>query len=349
MMTESRAPALTVPAWPVRVAPVVGVMVVVAVFALWVGTSFGGSEVTRDFDDLATVGASAAAAITCGLAARRHYGRACRFWWLLSAALVAWTFGEAAWAFYDLALGGNVPVLSFADIGYLGAIPLAAAALLIHPANRGSRHMRISAMLDALVLATALLFLSWTSVLSTVWGESNLTTGSGLVSIAYPFGDVLIVYLLIRALRWLEGPDRRAFAWILLGLLAMSFSDSGYTYLTAVRGYQTGNLIDIGWFAGYVAIALGGWYGRQPNRVPRRATSTPTTTLVLLTPFLPLLLALGVLTVKVQLGKPIDRTSLALAFALTGSVLIRQVIVAWDRSPSLPSGSPPRQQDEGWA
>lgn len=346
-MTESHRSESTPTAWRVRVPPVVGVMAVVGLFALWLGMSLGGPNATRDFDDLATVGVAAAAAISCGVAARHHDGKARRFWRLLAAALVAWTFGEAAWAYYDFALGGNVPVPSYADIGYIGAIPLAVAALLAHPGNYGSRRMRVRAALDGFVLATALLFLSWTFVLSTVWGDSDVTTGAGLVTLSYPFGDVLIVFLLIRALRWLEGPDRLAFSWILVGLLAMSLSDSGYTYLTAVRGYQTGNLIDIGWFAGYLAIAVGGWYGRQPSRAPRRATST-TTTLGLLTPFLPLLLALGVLTVMAQLGKPIDRMSLVLAFALTGSVLIRQTILILAPAPSLTSAVATGQQPEGW-
>src|ERR1035438_5267768 len=64
----------------------------------------------------------------------RHGTRSsqCRFWLLLGSALGAWTFAEVIWGVYDLVLNTAVPVPSLADVGYLGAIPLAAAALLCH-------------------------------------------------------------------------------------------------------------------------------------------------------------------------------------------------------------------------
>jgi diguanylate cyclase len=315
---------LTAPTERRRSTPLVWSAIAVAVFAVWVGTSLGGETVTSYVDDLATLLAASTAAASCFVTSRRHTGRTRVFWRLLAAALSAWTFAEAAWAVYDLALGGEVPVPSYADIGYLGAIPLVIAALLVHRGDHDNRRARLRATIDASILATALLFLSWTFILNQVWSSSELTSASGLVTFAYPAGDVLIVFLLIRALPSLEGSDRSAFGWILVGLMAMSLADSGYTYLTAVRGYETGNLIDVGWLVGYLGIAIGAWHGRQPQRSSARAPSPVAQTATLLTPFLPLMLALGALTVKAQLGTPIDRTSLVLAFVLTGSVLVRR-------------------------
>ena len=333
-MAASRASEPIAIARRARVSPVVFVTMAVGLFGLWLATLLGGLHITRDVDDFATAGMAAAAAISCAVAGGHHLGGARRFWRLLAAAMAAWTIGEAVWAYYDLVLGRHVPVPSYADVGYLGAIPLAIAALFSHPHNRGNREVRLRATLDGFVLATSLLFLRWSFILGAVWSRSDLSGAARLVTLAYPFGDVVVVFLLIRALRSLEGPDRIAFSWILVGLLAMSLSDSGYTYLSAVRGYHSGSLIDIGWFAGYLAVAVGAWHGRRPQRPPRRVAA-PSTSLALLTPFVPVLLALSVFTVKAQLGSPIDHLSLVLAGTLTVSVLLRQAIAVLYPPPRL--------------
>jgi len=301
--------------------------VAIAVFTVWVAFSIGGDAVTKAVDDLGTLAAATAAAVQCFRAGRRVDGRSRRFWLLLGAATSAWAFGEATWAGYDLVLNQPVPTPSYADLGYLGAIPLAIAALLCHPANR--RRGNVRAFLDGSILATALLFLSWTYALGPVWQQNDVTTSAGVVSVAYPFGDVVLVFLLTRVLVDLDQSLRRAIGLVFAGLLAMSLSDSAYTYLTAVREYTTGNLIDVGWLVAYLAIAAGASCAvsietaatHHRRRVPNDAVG-------LLAPFLPVLLSLGVVGIRAQDGTALDGASLLLAVALTSLVLIRQAIAA---------------------
>ena len=54
-------------------------------------------------------------------------------------------------------------------------------------------------MFDGLVVATALLFLSWTLVLGPLWRSADLSTWAGVVALAYPFGDVVIVFFIVLA------------------------------------------------------------------------------------------------------------------------------------------------------
>ncbi len=309
--------------------PVALACAAIAIFSVWIGFGVGGPTVTKVVDDLSTLLAAAAAAVACQRASKRVSARHRRFWLLLGAASAAWAFAEGAWAVYDLILDVDVPVPSYADLGYLGAIPLAVAGLLCHPAHRHTAAARARAILDGSILATALLFLNWTFVLGPVWRENDMTTATGLVSVGYPFGDVVILFLLVRVLLRLDGAHRRAVGYVLLGLFAMAVSDSAYTYLTAVRGYTTGNLIDVGWLAAYAAIAVGACAARaETNTQPvyeRHSLDAPSSASALV-PFAPLFLALGVLTVRVQHGTAIDTASLLLAFALTGLVLVRQSI-----------------------
>src|SRR5487761_1839121 len=94
-----------------------------AVFATWGGTHLGGTSVVRDFDDAATAFAACGAALLCLQAGRRHRGRVRHFWLLLAGAAAAWTLSETLWAVYDAILQVPVPVPSWADVGYLSAIP----------------------------------------------------------------------------------------------------------------------------------------------------------------------------------------------------------------------------------
>ena len=54
-------------------------------------------------------------------------------WRLLGASALSWASGQAAWTWYESVLGREVPFPSLADVGYLVAVPLAAAALLSVP------------------------------------------------------------------------------------------------------------------------------------------------------------------------------------------------------------------------
>jgi len=78
-----------------------------------------------------------------------------------------------------------------------------------------NRTHRARSVLDGMVIATALLFVSWTLVLGPLWRSTDLTTLGGLVTLAYPFGDVVIVFFIVLAIRGMTGENRSAL-WCLL-------------------------------------------------------------------------------------------------------------------------------------
>jgi hypothetical protein len=189
------------------------------------------------------------------------------FWTLLGCAAAFWTVAELVWGYYALILNEEVPAPSWADVGYLGAIPLTVAALLVHPAMRGSRTRKARSVFEGLVVATALLFLSWTLVLSPLSRSANLSTWGGIVTLGYPFGDVVIVFFIVLAIRGMTGAERLPLWCLLAALLAMAISDSTFTYLTNVANYTSGRLIDTGWVAAYLGIALAAFSSRSRSAV----------------------------------------------------------------------------------
>ena len=236
---------------------------------------------------------------------------------------------------YDLVLRVAVPVPSWADVGYLGAIPLAAAALLCHPGMHTAGSHKTRATLDGLAIGTAVLLLSWTFVLGSLWRHTDLTTAGGIVALAYPFGDIVIIFLIVLSVRSMTATGRRPLLWVLVGLFAMAVSDSTYAYLVEVGRYATGNLVDIGWVVGYLAIAVGasadaGHAVRAPSEL-----STEASLASLVTPYVPVLLALSVITFEMEIHHHVDRFSWLTGFGLALLVIARQALLLLDHRHEL--------------
>jgi hypothetical protein len=296
------------------------------VVAVWIGLGIGGARTTLWVDDVSTPLAALAACVLCFRACAVSKGRMRTFWALLGCAMACWTLAEVIWGVYALILNREVPVPSWADVGYLSAIPLAVAALVVHPATGGSRTRKARTVFDGLVIATALLFLSWTLVLGPLWRSTDLSTWAGVVALAYPFGDVVIVFFIVLAIRGMTGAYRLALWCLLAALLVMAISDSTYTYMTEVASYASSraHLIDVGWVAAYLGIALAAFSSRtRAAEAPLLKASSPSLG-SLLSPLLPVLLALSVAAVEIRLGHHLDRAAWLMALALIVLVLARQ-------------------------
>lgn len=304
--------------------------------AAWLTLQPGGETLATWIDDLATVAAALAATLLCLRAGAARRGRSRTFWWLLAAATAAWTAAEIAWAVYDLALDG-VPTVSWADAGYLAAIPLTAAALLVHPALRASGSGRARALLDGLAVATALFLLSWTVVLGPLWERSDVSRLGDAVALAYPFGDAVLVFFVVLAVVRMTGAERASLALLLGGLFAMAIGDSAYAYLTGVADYASGGPLDVTWIAAYLGIGLSAWCaapadadarGRAVVHAAADPAAAPLAPLV--APFVPVIAALLVLGVQLQLGQRPDRPGVVVALALVVLVLVRQALLLHD-------------------
>jgi hypothetical protein len=301
-----------------------GVTVATGLFAAWIGLRIGGDRVTLWVDDVATPLAALIACVLCLRARARHSGRMRLFWSLLGCATASWTLAEVIWGYYALILDMEVPTPSWADLGYLSAIPLTVAALVVHPASRGSGTRKARSVFDGLVIATALLFLSWTLVLGPLWRSANLSTWAGIVTLAYPFGDVVIVFFIVLAIRGMTGGNRLSLWCLLAALLAMALSDSTFTYLTEVAKYTGGDVIDTGWIVAYLGIALAAFSSQADGAMVPRAERSRPSLASLISPLLPVLLALTVAAVEIRLGQHLDRAAWLMAFGLIALVLARQ-------------------------
>ena len=286
-------------------------------FVVWVTFDLGGGRVSVWFDDIATAAAACFAAGACLWASRRRPET--RFWLLLGLTGVAWAAGEVLWALAELTGRGDVPFPSWPDVGYLAALPLAVAALMVFPIGLARAWGRARAVLDGLLIASALFFVSWSLLLDPLaHSQGGL---SRVVSLAYPLADVVIISVAVILAYRCYGHGRQALWLVLAGLVAISASDSIYAYLTEVRQYASGHFIDVGWFAGYLLLALAAFSPGEIVGGRRR----PVRLLSETTPYLVFLPAVVVAGYRIATGR-LDTVSWWVGLASVVLLTVRQLV-----------------------
>jgi diguanylate cyclase len=201
---------------------------------------------------LATVPVIAGAA--CLRAAPRHEN-AQWGWRLLGLSCISWGAGNAVWTWLEV-VREVFPFPSLADVGFLAAIPLAAAGMLAFPAGPRKTSSRVRMALDGVIVTTSLLFCSWALVLGPMYETRSGTFVEQAITLAYPFGDLALGVIVVLVLTRSAADQRMPLALIGVGLLATAAADSAFVFLVTKGTYATGNLIDLGWVIGYLLITL---------------------------------------------------------------------------------------------
>src|SRR4051812_42368720 len=288
----------------------------VATWFLVILGGVGGHHVAQAVSNGGLALAALAAAVSCGVTAFRASGRYRTVWLLIGLGMLSWAIGQLIWNYYEVVLKREVPFPSLADAGYLGQVPFVTAALIRLPSGTRSMAGRLRTLLDGLMVAAALLLVSWMLVLGKVFHAGSGSVLSQVLSLAYPLSDVVIVTIVVYAILRARQTGRRVPAPLLLvglGLVSLSFADSGFTYQTAVGSYFSGAPIDTGWFAGYLLILFA---ARAPQSInaERESTRDIQRSMGLLLPYAAVVLATLTSIIELARGASFDR------------------FVSWDRS-----------------
>jgi hypothetical protein len=233
--------------------------------------------------------------------------------------------GRQAWLWIALAFGSNTlaegiygdlvlvqqlrhPFPSAADPFYLLFYPLMAIGALLLPSAPSSGPLRLTLLLDVLIMAGALFGVTWFFLIGpTYFQGADSAFGLGL-SVAYPLGDfVLIVSLSVLALRGVHPGYLPVYAWLVAGLVCTIYADAAYTYLGLGNAYADGlATVDPLWPAGAFLMGLAPLY--QLARFGRRglvwtnwqggeAWQFDPSLLRIVLPYVPVVILLGMLWV----------------------------------------------------
>jgi diguanylate cyclase (GGDEF)-like protein len=195
---------------------------------------------------VAGVSVSAAAATVVG--ARLHRPQRASAWWLLAGGLLAWALGDVSYTVCYTGLGWD-SYPSLPDVFYVLAYPLIAAAML-----RMARQARPGAdregVIDAAILAVGFGLLSWTFLVRPALAELPGDLVAGLVALAYPVGDVVVLAMLVRVFA-AAGHGSRAFGLLAGAAVCMLLADTLWQYAEAYAGLDD-SWIDPVFMASYV-------------------------------------------------------------------------------------------------
>jgi diguanylate cyclase (GGDEF)-like protein/PAS domain S-box-containing protein len=303
----------------------------VLLFGLSLGLNLGGALTTNYVDNLGQLITPLFAAGACLRAAVRTTTTR-RAWAFLGASSFSWAMGQVVWCYYDLLHRVVPPFPSLADVGYLGAVPLAAVGLLLFPSTFHRVASRVGSILNGVLVAGSLLFVSWSTVLGPIYLAHHLGMLKELLSMAYPAGDVILISLVVVVGMHIQHSSRAGLSLVMIGIVCFSIADSSFAYLTEVSNYGIGSVLDTGWVAGYLLIGLGAvraltdGTNRPVDSDPEGAESERVTMTAVLVPYALVAFAGIVATVRLVLGRPFDAFLTLEGLVLIAVLSVTQIV-----------------------
>jgi two-component system cell cycle response regulator len=179
-----------------------------------------------------------------------------RAWLLLGCGFAAWGLGNVYYteAFLDTP-AAEIPFPSPADAGYLALYPpvFVGLALLAR-----AQLVRFSSALwlDGLIAALTVGALGAALVFDPVLESTGGPAAAVATNLAYPLGDVILLALIVGALGLSGWRVSRSWLLISVGLGCFALSDALYLVQIANGTYEYGTLLDVGWVAASVLVAL---------------------------------------------------------------------------------------------
>lgn len=297
-------------------------------FVAWIWFRIDGVHVSEAVDDFGECAAALIAAAAGGVAAWRNQGRSRLAWALLAGSALTWAGGEAVWSYVEIIRGQQVPFPSLADAGYLAAVPLAIAGIAVFP-GRHRVASRVTFLLDGSIMAGSLLLISWATVLGTVYRAGSDTPLSAIIGLAYPISDIVIAVMALLLVGRTANSTRLPLLLVAAGLIANLLSDSAFAYLTTVNSYGSVQLVDTGWVAGYLLVALGAIRAALVPGARTGATDRPQGGWTLVLVYVPVAIAALIAVLK-NIGGLSDPLLLWDLLAVVALVIMRQFMVLWD-------------------
>ena len=297
--------------------------------------NLGSDHFSNNFANILQIVAPGIAVWASVRAARRAEGRGwCVGWWMIAASCLSWALGQVVWTWFETIRDQPTPFPSAADFFYLAAIPLAVGGLLAMPTSDDDRRDRARVVLDGMIVAASVLFVSWITVLGPTLADSSGGWLERAIALAYPAGDVIIITMAVVACLRSDAAGRVAIGLTGFGFVSFALADSLFVY-TTLRWDWVSNVSNQAWVAGYLLIALGALYARRhpPSRVSLLTPKEHSTALILL-PYLPVAVVLGLSVANAVTSDPIvvGRAEFWIGATLIVLLLVRQGFVIAENS-----------------
>jgi diguanylate cyclase (GGDEF)-like protein len=229
-----------------------------ALYLSWLVLGWGGADLQLVIADGVFIPLGALVVALAVRAAHTSQDAAVRrAWWLLAASFSAYALGDLVWFFMEVVQGAEIPTLSLADLGYLAFYPLLVLALLSLP--RTQHRSDRALLLDLGIVCTGCAVVVWWFVVGPVVAATGSAVAETLVALAYPVGDMLVLFALAAAiLGRVRGVRPAVLALLGIGTLCNAVADLSYARLALEESYVAGDWLDMAYMTGWLALGLAG-------------------------------------------------------------------------------------------
>ncbi|MEU1372845.1 EAL domain-containing protein [Streptomyces triculaminicus] len=307
-------------------------------YATGAAFGWGSPELATTMGDFGLSGAAGLAAVSCFWYGHTRSTRFRPAWLLFAASSAMAGFGNAVWGWYEVVLNRPVPSPSPADFCFLLFAPPAIIGLLVLARRPVTRAGWVCLGLDSWLIGGSLLTLSWSLALAHTAHFAGETVAHAALSLAYPLLDIVLVSMVLALHFRRSSANRSAINTAIAALALTVLCDALFTSPLLRDHYRSGQILDAGWFAGYLLMAYAPWVAREegeetPGRRPRPlpASSRPIAgSLAALTPYLAAAVCtLGILY-NVLDGHRVDRVVLFTGCTVVLALVVRQGIMLLD-------------------
>ncbi|MBT2451679.1 EAL domain-containing protein [Streptomyces sp. ISL-43] len=312
-------------------------------YAVGAALGWGSEDLAEIMGDFGLSAAGLLAAVSCFTYARAIDSRERPAWLLFAFSSLMGGCGNAVWGWYEVVLGESVPKPSIADFAFLCFAPPAIVGLLVLAKRPVTRAGWVCLGLDSWLIGGSLITLSWSLALAhaarTAQSGAPGSVPRAALSLAYPLLDIALVSMVL-VLHFRRSESNRSAVNTAIAALALTvLSDALFTSPLLSAEYQSGQLLDAGWFAGSLLLAYAPWGARRMHPGPdpaarahaERPHSRPITgSLPALTPYLAAAVCtLGILYNVVD-GRKVDRVVVFTGCTVVLALVIRQGIMLLD-------------------
>ncbi|GAQ67412.1 putative bifunctional diguanylate cyclase/phosphodiesterase [Streptomyces scabiei] len=237
-----------------------------AAYAVGAAFGWGNEQVALVMGDFGLSAAAAAAAVSCFRYARSRRSRFRPAWLLFALSSAMAALGNGVWGWYEVVLGRPVPEPSYADLFFLCFAPPAIVGLLVLAKRPVTKAGWVCLALDSWLIGGSLVTLSWSLALAQNAQLDDSDTAHTALSLAYPLLDIALVSMVL-ALHFRRSSMHRSAVNTAIGALALTvMCDALFTSPLLHTSYESGQLLDAGWFAGSLLLAYAPWTGRRDGQ-----------------------------------------------------------------------------------
>jgi two-component system cell cycle response regulator len=229
----------------------------------WIG--IGGPGLDTAINGVAYDAVVVCAALACLTRALRG-GPERAAWLAISASIFAWGAGEVWWTLY-IEGNPNAPYPSPADVGYLAFYPLAVLGLYLLVRARAYELDR-RLWMDGLIAALGTAALGAALLFEFVADHTSGSTIEVVTTLAYPFGDVILVSLIVGVIaltRWRPG---RTWTLLLGGLAVMAVADVAFTLQSYEATVPGGDWVEPIYLFSAVLLGAEAWQPQADRILP---------------------------------------------------------------------------------